>query len=317
MPAPDGDGNGGLRMKSRSGTAASTFRAARLVALVLAAACGSAGEARALGDELPPGWRRKTVPLEMAEGEHSYQLRTGWMSLRDFGEGDPPDTEPVLRLEMPDGAVLERAPTGREYAVRRMEVVGCGSGRMWVPPSQSQRTPDCQWIRFVWSIPAALAGARPGDVFPAVVVFDDYATHWMGGKFALRCGGKGRHADCDFCFSIVAGTGRGRPAASRSVPAGRRTPPEASDGSPGGAVFARPLTGTPVYATNAPPWSDGTIQPPADMLQAGTQVRILGRIPPCFFLVRYAGPKGETREGLVYESFFPSNAVPPEAAERP
>ena len=223
-----------------------------------------------------------------------------------------------LALEkVPDGAVLERAPTGREYAVRRMEVVGCGSGRMWVPPSQSQRTPDCQWIRFVWSIPAALAGARPGDVFPAVVVFDDYATHWMGGKFALRCGGKGRHADCDFCFSIVAGTGRGRPAASRSVPAGRRTPPEASDGSPGGAVFARPLTGTPVYATNAPPWSDGTIQPPADMLQAGTQVRILGRIPPCFFLVRYAGPKGETREGLVYESFFPSNAVPPEAAERP
>lgn len=309
-------------MKIRFAThSTAVFRAARILALALMAVGAAAKGAAPTEGEIPPGWRQKTVHLEMAEGEHANVLRTGWMSLKDFGEGDPPRDVPVLRFLGPDadGMVRERGPTLCEYAVRRVEVVGCGSGQIWVSPTQTQRTPDCQWVRFGWTLTPWGPGERSGDVLPAVVFCENDSTHWSTKPFALRCGGKGRHAGCNQCFSLVtvSGAGARTPAAVRTAPAASAPQSPAAPPPPGQAemfpstlILWRLSNDTPVYSLDAPPYANGIASAPVDALPAGTPVRVLGRIPPFCLLIRYTTPEGEPRDVAAFASDFPDNILP-------
>ena len=286
---------------------------ARFFALSLLAACTAVRGPAAPGGDIPPGWRQKALHLELAEGEHANVLRTGWLSLKKFGDGDPPRDVPVLRLRMPDGAAWDRGPTRHEYAVRRVKVVGCQSGQIWVPPSQSQRTPGCQWVRFEWTLPPWDSLARPGDAIPAVVVCDNETTHWTTKPFILRCGGKGRHAACTQCFSLVAVSAAN---ARFSTPPARPTP-AAAPHAPSAAPPERehsPLDvhlqhATPIYSPDAPPYANGIASDPVGTLAPGTPVHILKRLPPFCLLIRYETPEGELRQAAVFASDIPGDLL--------
>lgn len=259
-------------------------------------AAGLAGVAAGSPEEYahPQGWRSKTVALERVEGEHDGSFRTGWLSLKDFGASG---AAPELHVRMPDGTDCVLCPRQTEYAVRRSEVVGCQAGQVYVPPSQSTRTPDCQWVRFGWTPAPFLGEARPGDVFPAYIAFDADGRRWAGREFALRCGGKGRHAGCSRCFLIVpaAKAKAQASAAQASAPPRGDAPPALS--VPLFPVPARLGTATPVYALHALPYMEL-----AETLPAGTELLVLGRLPPCYLHVRYSPSGGAPREGAVFET---------------